>query len=311
MTMQRMAKEDFSRMFRMDPSDLPERVVHLIGEYDLHYRPSQMKDLEEYVLNFLKLDENSKLSRTGEENRLAFERGWSENLDKLRQSHPGDYQLALKPGYFRGNRFFRYNNQLVVTDNHQLEYELFVIARLCIFHGWLAGARVICEFGCGTCANLLLLSEAMPEATLIGLDWAKASRHIASQLRENLSKPISGHVFNMLDPNHTLDIPEGAAMLSIHAFEQLGTRFDAVLDFIMSKRPSIVVQYEPVLEFYDRESLLDMLALRYCRKRGYLEGYYTKLRSLEEKGIIRILGAWRPYLGGVLHESSLIIWRPA
>ncbi len=182
-----------------------------------------------------------------------------------------DYLQALKPGYFRGSRFFRYNDRLVVTNNHQLEYELFLIARLCIFHAWLRNVDVVCELGCGTCANLLLLSDTMPDAAFIGLDWARASCEIAGHLSKRLSRNISGHVFNMLEPDHGVDVPEGAAILSIHAFEQLGREFDAMLDFILAKRPAIVVQYEPVLEFYNTNSLLDALALRYCRKRGYLE----------------------------------------
>ncbi|OPY00652.1 MAG: hypothetical protein A4E61_01929 [Syntrophorhabdus sp. PtaB.Bin184] len=297
-------------MFRINVPDLPHRVVELIGHQDLTYRPAGTRDLEEYVLHFLELENTGGLERSPAENRSAFENGWTQNLEQLKRSKPEDYLQALKPGYFRGSRFFRYNDRLVVTNNHQLEYELFLIARLCIFHAWLRNVDVVCELGCGTCANLLLLSDTMPDAAFIGLDWARASCEIAGHLSKRLSRNISGHVFNMLEPDHGVDVPEGAAILSIHAFEQLGREFDAMLDFILAKRPAIVVQYEPVLEFYNTNSLLDALALRYCRKRGYLEDYYTRLCDMQEKKLIKILGAWRPYLGGVLHESSLVVWRP-
>jgi hypothetical protein len=79
---------------------------------------------------------------------------------------------------------------------------------------------------------------------------------------------------------------------------------------MLAARPSVVVQYEPVLEFYDPDNLYDALALRYCRQRNYLEGYYPALQRLQDEGRIEILAARRPELGGTLHEASVLVWRP-
>lgn len=306
----RIGEDDFARMFRIGEAHIPEPARDLIRRYDLICRAPDTVELEEYVLNFLMLEEDTRLARSKEENRLAFEHGWSENLDELKASGPDGYEMALKPKYYRGSKFFRYDNRLVVTDNPQLEYELFVIARLCLFHAYLGGSEVVYEMGCGTCANLLLLSGILPKAGLVGLDWTAASSKIAAELGRKLMRPISGHIFDMLSPDSTVEIPEGAAIISVHAFEQLGRNFEPALEFMVRAKPSIVLQYEPVLEFYDNDRLLDKLALRYCRKRAYLEGYYSRLREMEEDGKIRILAAYRPYLGGVLHESSVLVWKP-
>ena len=301
---------DFIRMFRLEKSPFPDLAHDLIKKYDLTYRLAQIAELEEYVLNFLKLKERTGLVRPKEENRLTFERGWSENLEELKTSSPEGYELALKPKYYRGSKFFRYNDQLVITKNLQLEYELFIIARICLFQQYLKNAETICELGCGTCANLLLLSNMLPKAKLIGFDWTVSSCEIAHELGRKLSKPISGHVFDMLEPDLSREIPEGAAIISIHAFEQLGYEFEPVLEFIMRAKPSIVMQYEPILDFYDDNKLLDYLALRYCSRRGYLQGYYERLLRMESEGKIRIMAGYRPHLGGVLHESSVLVWKP-
>ena len=298
-------------MFRLEKSGVPDLARDLIQKYDLTCRLPTIGEFEEYVLNFLKLEENAGLARSREENRLAFERGWSENLEELKASSPDSYEMALKPKYYRGSKFFSYDNELVVTSNLQLEYELFVIARFCLFHAYLRNVDIIVELGCGACANLLLLSKVLPKTKLIGLDWTSASSEIAVELGRRLLKPISGHVFDMLAPDFSLEIPKGAAIISIHAFEQLGHVFGPALEFIVRSRPSIVMQYEPALEFYDDNRLMDLLALRYCRRRGYLQGYYSRLLEMERDGKIRILAAYRPYLGGVLHESSVLLWKPA
>ena len=105
-------------------------------------------------------------------------------------------------------------------------------------------------------------------------------------------------------------IEPGSAVITIHALEQLGRAYEKLLGWLLSSRPGLVINYEPVQEFYAEDNLLDYLALMYSRKRGYLTGLLTALRRLEGQGRIEILGAWRPYLGGVIHEASLIIWRP-
>ena len=64
------------------------------------------------------------------------------------------------------------------------------------------------------------------------------------------------------------------------------------------------------MEFYSDNNLYDLLAIQYCRKRNYLENYLTALKQLEQQQEIEIICAYRPFLGGVLHESSLVVWRP-
>jgi hypothetical protein len=265
-------------MFRIDKDALPKSARDLIHKYDLTYRPAGVVELEEYVLNFLRTEDDA-CPRPKEQNRMAFERGWGENLELLKASSPEGYEAALKQKYYRGSKFFRYRDSLVVTDNLQLEYELSVIARLCLFHRYLRDAAYVYELGCGSCINLLLLSQLMPETRLIGFDWTSASSQIADLLGKKLRKHISGHLLDMLEPDSSVAIQENSAIISIHAFEQLGHKFEAILDFMVRSRPSIVVQYEPVLEFYNEDRLLDELALRYCRKRGILKAITRNFSS--------------------------------
>ena len=305
----KIGESDFERMFQLEKSGIPDMARDRFKEYDLTCHTPTAEDLDEYVLTYLGLEEENAPARQREENLAAFEEGWQENLEQLRTCSPEGYETALKPKYFRGSKFLRYNNTIVVTENLQLEYELFVIARLCLFDRYLKHAETIVELGSGTCSNLLLLSTMFPDVRLVGLDWTLSSSNIADELGRRFSRPIIGRVFDMFAPDPLLEINEGSAIISIHAFEQLGREFKAVLDFVISARPSVVMQYEPILEFYEDTSL-DRYAIGYCRRRGYLEGYYGRLREMEREGSITILAAYRPYLGGVLHEHSVLVWNP-
>jgi hypothetical protein len=146
-----------------------------------------------------------------------------------------------------------------VVRNHQIEYELFKVARFCIFSEFLKDAGTICEIGAGSCQNLFLLSDMYPSKNIVGLDWTQATTKIAGVLNQYVSNKISAGVFNMLEPD-TRKIPKGAAILTVHALEQIGTGYVKLVDSILPTWPSVVVNYEPINELYDTDNIMDFLA---------------------------------------------------
>lgn len=295
-------------MFRLGSGALPSWIGQELSRACTGYHDADDSEVEEYLRQYAAIIRAPRLRRSKEESLQLFEQGWQENYDKMLRE--GISLQSLKPGYFRGSKFLRYDRRLIVTENLQLEFELFRIARLILFSRYLQGEAAIWEFGCGSGENLLLLAELFPQVELYGCDWTRSAAKIADYLGRSLERRISGRVFDMLDLDTAPAIPAGNAIITIHAFEQLGPDFEDILQFIISCRPSIVLQYEPVLEFYDRANRLDRFSLRYCRKRNYLQGYYERLRKLERDSEIEIMAAFRPHLGGVLHEASVLVWRP-
>lgn len=304
----RIALDDFCRMFNCTQENLPEQLVSGIEGINTTYRKATLEEFEEYLLHVLGRLANPYILRTRDENLEAFENGWRENLEQIQSG--GISAARLKPKYFRPNKFLRYDNKLIVSENLNLEHDLFTMARYLIFSRYISSYDYIYELGCGSCQNLLMLSELFPSKNLYGLDWTTASSEIAKYLAKALNRNIEGIVFDMANPSSKVPLRHGSAVITVHALEQIGTRHENLLSFIIDSRPGIVVHYEPILEFYDEDNVLDQLALVYSQKRNYLSGFYTRLCKLQEMGKVEILEARRPYLGGVIHESSLIIWRP-
>ncbi len=304
----RITREDFLRMFSCQLTELPEQLLSGLNRINTEYHEAGLIEFEQYVLDVLKLINLPGITRTKQQNLEAFEKGWEENLGSIIS---GNISLErLKPKYFRGSKFLRYNKKLIVTDNLDLEYDLFTLARYLLFTRYLSSAADIYELGCGSCQNLLMLSEIFPKKKLYGLDWTHASAKIAGLLAESRKREISGIIFDMMEPPADIFIKPHSAVFTIHALEQLGSNHRKLLSFIMAAKPEIVFHYEPIVEFYDPDKLLDYLALAYSQKRNYLSGFYTALRKLQEQNRIEILESRRPYLGGVIHEASLIVWRP-
>ena len=129
-------------------------------------------------------------------------------------------------------------------------------------------------------------------------------------MQEQHGYNITGHIFNMLEPDRSFRLKPGSAILAMGALEQIGTNFEPFLQFILEQKPSLFVHVDSILEWYDEDSLMDYLAAKFCRKRKYLEGYWPRLEQLEKEGKIEILKKWRsPFGSFFLDSSSVIVWR--
>jgi hypothetical protein len=302
--------DELLKAFECPRSSRNDKALRWFENIDTSYTEATVELFQAYVLDVLKRIESPYIRWNREENLRVFESGWRENLVEAREK--GLSAETLKPRYFRPSNFFRYDNRLITPSNPDIEYDLFTVARHLIFSKYLGATEKICEVGCGSCQNLLMLSELFPGKKFLGLDWTSASSEIGAFLARERKVDVSVSVFDMMEPSRSgVTITPGSAIVTIHALEQIGTNHGKLLSFLLESRPALVVHYEPIVEFYDDGNLLDYLAILYGKKRNYLEGYLPALRRLENDGKIEVLEARRPYLGGIIHESSLVVWRPA
>ena len=128
-------REDFSRMFKIHYDQLPEQFLSGIDRVNTSYHEADKKELAEYILYILKLLNTPEVARSMEENFQAWNKGWDENLQSILQS--GIDLEKLKAKYFRGSQFFRYDNKLIIPENNDIEYDLFVLSRYIIFSKYL------------------------------------------------------------------------------------------------------------------------------------------------------------------------------
>ena len=123
---------------------------------------------------------------------------------------------------------------------------------------------------------------------------------------------MRGRQFDFFAPDDSLHVPEGAAVFTFCALEQVGSRFVPFVDFLLRKRPGVCVHLEPIFEFYRPDAnLADHLAAAFHRARDYLNGFHTHLEKLAGEGRIRILDARRLGFGSLFHEGySVVVWQP-
>jgi len=301
---------DFARIFGVDAKELSPMCVEAINAADFHHQILTGRDREQILLRVIKAVDSGGLSVSGKQKQQQWERGWSENLSEFMQT--GDV-ARLIPKFVRRNEVVRLEGEYCQPRNPEFETAFVTVMRRFLFERYFRDAEHVFEFGCGTGLNLLALAGMYPRKILHGLDWAESSRKILQELsvEKNLDGRLRGYVFDMFNPDVTLDIPKGSAVFTIGTMEQLGTDFEAFLQFVLGKKPAVCLHVETMHELYDTENLFDYVATRYLERRNWLRGYLTRLRELESSGAIEILKCQRTF-GSLFHDGySFLVWRPA
>lgn len=288
--------------------DLPASIRMIAQSFSMECEPLETEARDAHLLHVLQRVHETRLHRDDAENRLAFEKGWSENLKASLES--GISAGALTPRYVRPHGTIRWMGGFAAPQDPFLAHKLLQLSVKWSFQRHLEGTGSAYEFGCGSCQYLHALGQMRPDMDLVGLDFTQASVAIAQRLRAYGAK-VSGQHFDMLKPDRSFRLKPGSAVFTVGALEQLGERFEPFLEYLLEQNPRVVIHHEPVLEFYNPDSLVDYSAMLWHRKRNYLAGYWPALQHAARRNLIEILEARRPGFGDPYHESSsVIVWRP-
>ncbi|CAA6606248.1 conserved hypothetical protein [Rhodospirillaceae bacterium LM-1] len=297
---------DIARQLGVSPTDLPAQICELIRTSHLEHRPIEGRERDALILRVIRELEKP-LEVAGEHRLPRWEMGWGENLDAFIAS--GYDFAALVPKFVRPGEPVRIQGEYIQPISTGFDVDYIRILVTWLYARYFDQTSEIHEFGCGTSQNLIPAAQLYPGRPLFGYDWAKPSQGIIDLLAEHRGINIKGQVFDMFRPDPSVKLAPGAGVITIGSLEQLGTKIDPFLDFLIERRPAVVANMDSFNELYDPEHLPDALALRYDRKRGYLEGWVSKLRALEAKGVIEFLDQRRGY-GNIFHEGhGYVVWR--
>ena len=92
------------------------------------------------------------------------------------------------------------------------------------------------------------------------------------------------------------------------AVEQLGgsEAFKPFVEWLIERRPRVVLHVEPTVELYDSANLIDALAIRFHRKRQYTTGLLPYLQAHPR---VRMLKVERGYFGSLMLEAyNVVLW---
>lgn len=299
---------DFCRIFGAEPHEFSEQCRREIRSRDFRHVALRGLEREAVLLRVLQKIDSAELTISGPAKLPQWEAGWSENLADYKKSRNTD---DLVPKFIRKDEVIRLCGEYIRPLNPNFETDFVAVLRIFLFEKYFSNSRNIFEFGCGTGHNLVALSELFPDVPIHGLDWAQSATELIDELAADLPPGrLTSHLFDVFKPNFAVEIPERSAVLTIGTMEQLGTDFGPFLEFLLKKRPQIVLHVETLFELYDQGSLFDYVAARYLQRRNWLRGYLKKLRELEALKSIEIIKCQRTF-GSLFHDGySYLAWKP-
>ena len=304
-----LTTKELAKLFGSTEEELVTYCGDLIESLNFRYRKLEGEERDKLILMVLKRIDSEDIPTSGEERRPDWEKGWSENLQEFIDS--GYDTNKLIPKYFKKNVPVRLNRNYVIPVNQNFEHNLIKVFRSWLFQKYFQKVGSIYEFGCGPAYHLAYLATLYPDKKLYGFDWTKSSQKIIRVISQHYGWPIQGDYFDFFNPNKSLEIEPNSAVLTFAALEQVGKNHDPFLKFLLDKSPVMCINVECLHELYDQDNLLDYLALKYHRRRNYLDGYLTRLRELEKEGKIKIVKVHRQLFGNLFDDPhSYVIWKP-
>jgi SAM-dependent methyltransferase len=248
-------------------------------------------------------------SQVGSHRAEIWESAWNEVKEKFVNSNFDP--LALNPNFISNYDYVRWNGRYIRPNDRRMELSFFEVFRDWLFAEYLVNTKNVYEFGSGSGFNIVELSQKYPEKNLVGFDWSGSAIDILNLYAQSTGANVKGFRFDFFNPDLSVEVPDNTVFLTFCALEQIGPKFQPMLDFFISKRPALIIQMEPTLEFYDIKNPFDQIAIRYHQHRHYLQGYYTKLRELASASRIELFCSKRLNFGSKYNECySFHIWKP-
>ena len=301
--------DNFAELFGVDADTFSPQVLDKINLYNFKYNRLGYDEYNELILKIVKRINTKDFTLSGPEEKERWVKGWGENLQEFIDS--GHDLSKLVPKYVHPYIPIRLFDDYVKTEDPDFELNFLDVYRTWLFETYFSGCNCVYEFGCGSGYNLTHIAEMYPNCELHGLDWVEPSKQILEELKKVYSFNTTGHIFNMFNPDYDLEIKKGSAFLAIGALEQLGRKFEPFLQFILAKKPSIVVHVDSFVELYPEDNLSGYLAIEFDKARNYLQGYLTRLACMHQEQELEILKTQYVTCGSLYHSGySFIVWRP-
>lgn len=306
--MKNITLKDLSINFGCDVSDFSYRFINFFNTLDMRYESIEGDEEKQVILDILKkIDKDSQ--KIGAQERIAvWYNGWEENLNDFITSKE---ESAIVPKFIRPNKIIRFGGKYIKPKNSFFEKNLCKLIQFYIYHTFISeDIENVYEFGCGSGFNLLALSKIREDVNLYGSDFVQSAVDLINEMANHYDIKMRGDIFDMIEPDYNYDIKNNSCIFTFGAVEQLASKFENFVDYLLVKKPKVCFHIEPTVEFYDEKNLFDYLAIKFHKQRGYSEGFVPYLKKLEEEGKIEIDTLHRFNFGSKFMEGyQLVAWR--
>lgn len=301
--------EQFADSFGINQNELPVSCLDYIKTHNFNYITLDKQERDNLILAIIRRIDSDQQVIGAPKRTDEWENGWAYNLKAFRESNHN--MNSLIPKFIRPGQCIRFMGDYILPENSNFEYDYMTVFRLWLFEKYFKDFQYVHEFGCGTGLNLVLLNKIFPNKEFHGLDFVKSAVDLVNEISHTQQINIHGHLFDMLNPDYSYPILENSVVMTFGAIEQLASKIEPMINFLLIKKPKLVVHIEPTIELYDPNTLFDHLAMAFHKKRGYTQGLLPRIQELDASGKAKLLKVKRLNFGSLFMEGYMYyIWQP-
>jgi hypothetical protein len=300
--------KEFSEHFGCEECEISNKTKDIIQKYDFSYKECSQEERDEIINQVIDKIKNDEQEIGSPIRTDIWTKGWGENLTAFNENHSEE---AFTPKFIRPSEVIRLNGDFVKPKDFNFERNFSYVIRSYICENYLIPYKNIHEFGSGSGFHLIPITRRFPDKNIFGSDFVQTAVDLINNVAKHYDYNLSASLFNLIQPNSNYKIPESSVVCTFGAIEQIASKFDNFLDFLLERKPELCIHIEPAVEMYDDKNLVYSLAIKFHRKRGYSEGMIPKLEAMDKSGKIKLLKIKRLNFGGLMFEGfTLMIWKP-
>jgi len=299
--------KEFSQHFGCDETEIADKTKEVIQKYDFSYKKCTQEETGKIIHEVQDKIKND-IQEIGSPIRTdIWTKGWGENLTAFNENNSED---AFTPKFIRPSEVMRLNGHFIKPNDFNFERNFSYVMRSYVCENYLIPYKNIHEFGCGSGFHLIPITRRFPDKNIYGSDFVQTAVDLINNVAKHYDYNLSASLFNFIEPDFDYNIPESSVVCTFGAIEQIASKYNKFLDFLLEKKPELCIHIEPAVEMYDEKNLVDSLAIKFHRKRGYSEGLISKLEDMDKSGKIKLLKVKRLNFGGLMFEGfTLIVWK--
>lgn len=165
----------------------------------------------------------------------------------------------------------------------------------------------ILELGSGYGYNLVnIIKNFKNIQKVIASDYSKGGLIIAKKnFERNKIKNFETRIINYNNIKDFSFKSKIDVVFTRHALEQNENCKDVIKN-ILNLSPKIVINIEPIVDYYNKNNKFDIVASKYHLKRGYLKNYISQLKSNQN---VKILNSGKYNFGNMFNDScGVVAW---
>tara|TARA_B100000900_G_scaffold370373_1_gene348836 strand:+ start:131 stop:1057 length:927 start_codon:yes stop_codon:yes gene_type:complete len=299
--------DDLEISFGTKKKNFSKKFLEIYKKSNLRYNEIEHTKENLLIQSLIKKILKDKKKIGSKERKIVWENGWNENFVKFKKN-PKDLK-TLQPLYIKKSPL-RFLNKFILPKSKFFEYNYFQLLRQNLFDKYFCNYGNLYEFGSGTGLTSLALAQNFPYKKIFATDFVKSSIKIIQLIAKYYNKNINAQIFDIKKPNYKYVINKDSLVFTFGAIEQVSYDYKKFVNFLLKKKPGLIINMEPFKEEYNLKNYMDLLSYTFIEKRKYAADFLPYLKNLEKKKKIKIIKIKRTYFGGSMMESyNYIVWK--